>query len=143
MHPLSIGQLARAARVSTHTIRYYEKAGLLPPPARRPSGYREYTERELLQLKFVRQARALGFGLDEVSELLSLDSPQLSLDESNKVIERKLAAIDRRLAALTRWREALSARERNQAADGATILCLAEDGDDADTDASGGTDVQR
>ena len=63
MSRLSIGQLAKAANVSIHTIRYYEKAGLLPQPARQPYGFRQYAAEDLLQLKFVRQARSLGFPL--------------------------------------------------------------------------------
>lgn len=106
MHGLSIGKLAKAAKVSIHTIRFYEKSGLLPRPTRRPSGFREYSELDVLQLKFVREARLLGFSLEEILELLALE------DEANgttirAIAGRKLKAIDHRIARLEQWRRAL------------------------------------
>jgi MerR family transcriptional regulator, copper efflux regulator len=135
MRPLSIGKLARAAKVSIHTIRYYEKAGLLPPPARRPSGYRQYTPHDLLQLRFVRKARSLGFGLEEIAQLLALEAqpPQGKLEST--ALEQKLAVIDQRITELQRWRHALTLRSKSHAATGSSILLLAEHETDADTGA--------
>lgn len=105
MHGLSIGKLAKAAKVSIHTIRFYEKSGLLPRPIRRPSGFREYSELDVLQLKFVREARLLGFSLEEISELLALEE-ETSSAVVRAVASRKLKAIDQRIARLQQWRHA-------------------------------------
>ncbi|NYT37094.1 MerR family transcriptional regulator [Allopusillimonas soli] len=68
----SIGQLARATGVKPVTIRYYERVGLLPMVSRNASGYRKYSEAARNRLLFIRRCRALGFGLDDIRELLEL-----------------------------------------------------------------------
>lgn len=68
----SIGQAAARSGVSTKMIRHYEAIGLLPKVARADSGYRQYTESDVRTLRFVRRARALGFGMAEIAELLAL-----------------------------------------------------------------------
>src|SRR5688572_14076251 len=104
MHGLSIGKLAKAAKVSIHTIRFYEKSGVLPQPIRRASGFREYSEVDVVQLRFVREARLLGFSLEEISELLALEHETGS--EVRAIVGRKLKAIDQRIARLQHWRRA-------------------------------------
>lgn len=106
MHGLSIGKLAKAAKVSIHTIRFYEKSGLMPRPTRRPSGFREYSELDVLQLKFVREARLLGFSLEEILELLALEDEEGSAT-IRAIAGRKLKAIAHRIARLEQWRRAL------------------------------------
>lgn len=69
---LFIGRVARAAGVSVHTIRYYERRGLLRPPQRTQSGYRVYEQAVVDQLRFIQRAHALGFSLAEVKEILRL-----------------------------------------------------------------------
>lgn len=69
---LAIGALSQRTRCKVETIRYYEKAGLLPAPARSPGGYRLYGNDHLKRLTFIRRARALGFSIDEVRKLLEL-----------------------------------------------------------------------
>jgi MerR family transcriptional regulator, mercuric resistance operon regulatory protein len=68
----SIGTLSKQTGCNIETIRYYEKAGLLPVPARSPAGYRRYGSPHLRRLTFIRRARALGFSLEEVRKLLQL-----------------------------------------------------------------------
>jgi DNA-binding transcriptional MerR regulator len=114
MHGLSIGKLAKAAKVSIHTIRFYEKSGLLPQPSRRPSGFREYSDLDLLQLQFVRQARSLGFSLEEIAELLMFDDAA-SRAPVGRAVDRKLAIVDRKLADLEQWRRALNELRRDPA----------------------------
>lgn len=70
--PLLIGRLARLAGVKPDTIRFYERRGLLPRPARTAAGYRVYEEANLRRVRFIRKAQSLGFSLDEVQRILSL-----------------------------------------------------------------------
>ena len=106
MHGLSIGKLAKATKVSIHTIRFYEKCGLLPQPMRRPSGFRAYSELDVLQLTLVREARLLGFSLEEISTLLDLED-ETSSAVVRAVVGRKVKAIDQRIERLQQWRRAL------------------------------------
>ena len=105
MQALSIGRLAKLANVSIDTIRFYEKAGLLSPHVRRPSGFRQYSQQDLKQLRFIRRGRLLGFSLEEIGELLALDTKQSS---AASVIQQKLRVIDRKIEELRRWRDGLS-----------------------------------
>lgn len=68
----TIGQLAKAVGVNVQTLRYYERLKLLPPSARTSSGYRLYGPSEVARLRFIKNAQALGFTLQEIGELLSL-----------------------------------------------------------------------
>jgi MerR family transcriptional regulator, copper efflux regulator len=104
MQGISIGRLAKLANVSIDTIRFYEKAGLFSPHARRPSGRREYSPSDLKQLRFIRRGRLLGLSLDEIGELLALEGGQGS---AIGVVQRRLHAIDRRIEELKRWRTSL------------------------------------
>jgi Cu(I)-responsive transcriptional regulator len=72
MEAMNIGQAAAASGVSAKMIRHYEVVGLLPAPKRTDSGYRQYNDSEVHTLRFVRQARDLGFSIHEIGELLSL-----------------------------------------------------------------------
>ncbi len=69
---LAIGALSKRTSCNIETIRYYEKAGLLPVPARSPGGYRLYANAHLKRLTFIRRARALGFTIEEIRKLLKL-----------------------------------------------------------------------
>jgi MerR family copper efflux transcriptional regulator len=104
MHRLSIGRLAKLANVSIDTIRFYEKAGLLSPHVRRPSGFREYSKLDLKRLRFIRCGRLLGFSLDEIGELLALEGGQ---GPATSLIREQLRVIDRKIEALKRWRRCL------------------------------------
>jgi len=69
---VNIGAASRASGVSERMIRHYEQIGLIPPPARRDSGYRDYGEADVHRLRFVANARDLGFPIEEIRELLGL-----------------------------------------------------------------------
>jgi len=70
-HSLRIAELAEHADVSTATIRYYERIGLLPQPSRAPNGYRIYDDTTVARLGFISRAKQLGCTLDEITELNS------------------------------------------------------------------------
>lgn len=72
MAAMNIGQAAKASGLSAKMIRHYEDVGLVPAPARTESGYRQYDGGEVHTLRFIRQARDLGFSIHEIGELLSL-----------------------------------------------------------------------
>lgn len=102
---MQIGQLARHAGVPIDTVRYYERNGLLPEPARRESGYRNYQDRDVAQLRFVRRAKTLGFTLREVRELLALSRHREEDMAGFKALAAtKLADLEHKLAELARVR---------------------------------------
>jgi len=105
---MHIGQLAREAGVPIDTVRYYERNGLLPPPARGASGYRHYRPEDVARLRFVRRAKALGFTLNEIRELLALsDHRDDDMANLKAAATAKLADIDHKLAELARIRAGL------------------------------------
>ena len=69
---MNIGQAARASGVSAKMIRHYESVALFPEAARTESGYRQYTDKEVSTLRFIRQSRDLGFSIEQIRELLGL-----------------------------------------------------------------------
>lgn len=69
---MNIGAAAQVSGVSERMIRHYEKIGLIPPPARRDSGYRDYVDADVHRLRFIANARDLGFATDEIVTLLAL-----------------------------------------------------------------------
>ena len=108
MEQMTIGRLAREADVSTDTVRFYERKGLLSEVARSESGYRQYGEEAVQRLKFIRRAKALGFTLGEISDLLDLNTnDHESCKEAGERAERTIARIDAQIAELGRMRDAL------------------------------------
>jgi Hg(II)-responsive transcriptional regulator len=107
MSTLTIGKLAAAAGVGVDTVRFYERAGLLRKPVRTPAGYRMYAPGDAARLRFVRRAKALGFSLEEVGQLLRLNDGSGRRSSVRALAQRRLAEIEQRLAELTRMRKTL------------------------------------
>ena len=104
----TIGQLARRAGVGVETVRFYERQGLLAPPPRGTSGYRQYPEDAVARLHFIRRAKALGFSLREIRKLLSLQAdPTGSSGEVQTRAHAKLADIDGKIHTLRQMRQRL------------------------------------
>lgn len=98
---MQIKELARATGVEVETIRYYEKQGLLPEPARRDNGYREYEVAHLEQLSFIRHCRALDMSLADVSRLLVfVDEPDVHCGKVNLLVDDQLARVRARLKSM-------------------------------------------
>ena len=99
---LSIGDLSRATGVKATTIRFYEAEGLLPAAARTAGGHRVYAQGHLDRLGFLRHARELGFGMEDIRELLRLAAaaPDAPCDGADAIARRHLAAVRARLARL-------------------------------------------
>jgi Cd(II)/Pb(II)-responsive transcriptional regulator len=98
---VQIKELSRATGVDVETIRFYEKQGLLPPPARRDNGYRDYAEPHLERLSFIRHCRALDMPLADVARLLSfLDEPEVHCADVNGLVDQQLARVRARLKSM-------------------------------------------
>ncbi len=105
---MKIGELAQRTGVPIDTVRYYERQGLLPPPDRQPSGYRSYQADDVTRLRFVRRAKALGFTLEEIRELLDLSGRREDdMGSLKAAAEHKLADVEAKLSELVRIRDGL------------------------------------
>jgi MerR family transcriptional regulator, mercuric resistance operon regulatory protein len=104
-----IGALARRTGVNIETIRYYERSGLLPKPARTPAGYRAYGPGDAQRLLFIRRTRDLGFSLDEVRRLLGLaDQKSRSCRSVHALAVGHLAEIRAKIVDLRRMEKILA-----------------------------------
>lgn len=98
---MAIGALAKLTGCSPETVRYYERVGVLPKPARTSGGQRRYTHEHVKRLRFVRRARDLGFPLDEVRGLMRLvDEPGHTCAEVEEMTRGHLDAVRSRLGDL-------------------------------------------
>jgi MerR family transcriptional regulator, copper efflux regulator len=106
---LSIGTLAKAAGVTTPTIRYYEDIGLLPKPERNASGQRIYDEGDVERLTFIRRCRDFGFSIDQVRLLASLSiSPDRDCAEVRDIASEHLTDVRAKLAELKALEQSLA-----------------------------------
>lgn len=106
---MNIGKASRASGVSQRMIRHYEAIGLIPPPVRRESGYRDYSDADVRRLRFAANARDLGFPIEEIRELLALwgddrrasaDVKALALARAKELGKKARALADMRAALL-------------------------------------------
>ncbi|HPE70696.1 MAG TPA: MerR family transcriptional regulator [Candidatus Competibacter sp.] len=106
---LTVGELAKAADVHVETVRYYQRRGLLATPERQYGTIRRYTEADLNRLRFIRRAQRLGFTLDEITQLLALDTVR-DRDQARALAEIKVADLDARITDLQAMRRVLIER---------------------------------
>lgn len=109
MSALKIGEVADRADVGIETIRYYERQGLLEPPRRRASGYRQYDESVVSRLKFIRRAKTLGFTLAEIRDLLGLwVGGETRCEQIRARAGQKIADIEERIQLLQKMKRSLN-----------------------------------
>jgi Hg(II)-responsive transcriptional regulator len=135
METLTIGRVARSAGLGIETVRFYEKEGLLDPPRRTRSNYRIYSDQAVARLRFIKRAKALGFTLKEIKELLDLSQdPTARMSDIKDQVEIKIADIKRKITDLSRIQRVLETLDAGcdgrGSTDGCPILHALEDGDD-------------
>lgn len=104
----TIGALSRVTGVHIETIRYYERIGILQTAARRPSGHRIFGQTHIDRLGFIRRSRKLGFGLEEIRNLLSLDDGGGTLcQDAHKIATDHLSVVEEKITDLQKLAKAL------------------------------------
>jgi DNA-binding transcriptional MerR regulator len=107
---LRVAQLADAVGLRSDTVRYYERAGLLPPPARTAGGYRTYDETAVDRLRFIQGAQRLGLKLRDIADLLAVrDTGKCPCEPAEQLLRRRLAELDAEMARLATLREQMTA----------------------------------
>lgn len=105
---MNIGAASEASGVSQRMVRHYEKIGLIPPPARRDSGYRDYSAADVHRLRFIANARDLGFPIEEIRSLLALwQDRSRSSAEVKALASARAEELGRKAAALEAMRATL------------------------------------
>lgn len=105
---MTIAKLAGAGGVGVETVRYYQRRGLLTEPARPDgTGFRTYSDSDVRRLRFIRQAQAAGFTLDEIAELLALDATE-DRNRARELARSRIAALDASIAEMVSARQALA-----------------------------------
>jgi DNA-binding transcriptional MerR regulator len=107
---MKIGEVAARADVSVDTVRFYERRGVLPPPGRRPSGYREYPGSTVERIQMARNLQRLGFTLDEIIDALHAHDRGTATCESELWrLEAVVDRIDAKISELRRTRSLITA----------------------------------
>jgi Cu(I)-responsive transcriptional regulator len=126
MQRMNIGDAAAAAGVTPKMVRHYESLGLIPEAERTDAGYRLYGEREISMLRFIRQARSLGFSMEQIGALMSLwNDPERHSSDVKQVALEQLAGLEERQRELDQMRgtlEELVSRCRGDASAHCAIL---------------------
>jgi len=106
---LRIGEIAKLSGVCVETLRFYEREGLIPKPARSQSGYRQYSETAVKQIQFIQHAKALGFSLKDIGELITLKTkPGTTCKGIRTKAQAKIDEIQQKIDALEEMKTALS-----------------------------------
>ena len=109
---MRIGELARRSGVAVETIRYYEAQGLLPAPLRLDNNYRNYTQKHLARLHFIRHCRLLDMSLEEIGRLTNLPKGQAEdFSVVHETISSHIKDIEKRIEELTELKQKLQALE--------------------------------
>lgn len=129
---MRIGEVAAQAGVNVQTLRYYERRGLLPEPARGSSGYREYNPETVRLVRFIRRAQELGFTLREIEDLIELRQSPRRGAEARAVASAKVEDIEHRIRQLKAMRKALGGLVAACDCEAGTLTCpIIEASDDS------------
>jgi DNA-binding transcriptional MerR regulator len=105
----SIGQAADLLKVSPHTLRYYEKIGLIAPVSKTSGGSRQYQERDIERIKFIKRAQRMHFSLEEIRALIDLDKAAIiEKPQAQRLVKDKLKEIEESLIDLNRLKKDLN-----------------------------------
>jgi DNA-binding transcriptional MerR regulator len=122
---MKIGEVANESGVSIDTVRFYERVGVLPPPARTPSGYRDYTPDTVNRIQLTRELQAVGFTLaDVVDALVAHDAGGATCESERWRLEAALGRVDAKLAELRALRRRI-VRAQQACASGHCMLATA------------------
>jgi len=122
--PLFIGAVARRAGIGVETVRFYERQGLIGEPPRTAARYRQYPENVVARLRFIKRAKALGFSLREIDELLALRlDPRADQADVKGRATAKITEIDAKVGDLQRMKRALAGLVRACSGRGAARDC--------------------
>jgi MerR family transcriptional regulator, copper efflux regulator len=100
--------IVKLSGVTRESLRFYERKGLLEPPQRNKSGYRQYNEHHLDRLCFIKAAQQVGFTLQEIKNLLDLKlEPQDICEETQQAAQSKITEIDQKIITLSNMRRSL------------------------------------
>lgn len=106
---LRIGAVAKQSGIGIETVRFYEREGLISTPARTASGYRQYPESIIKQLRFIQHAKTLGFSLKQIGELITLkNSRNANCKSVKQAAQDKLDDIQEKIDALENMKAALA-----------------------------------
>nr|WP_281721459.1 MerR family DNA-binding protein [Nitrosomonas nitrosa] len=124
MEYLTTGKLAKASGVKLETVRFYERQGLLPKPARTSAGYRCFSPVAVQRIQFIKRAQVLGFTLTEIKELLALSSAAgVSCGTVRESANAKIKDIEDRIRSLQSMRRALGRLARTCSGEGPISKC--------------------
>ena len=106
---LKIGELSNRTGLSAHTLRFYEKHGLISASVRSDSGYRYYTDSDVRRVGFVKTARSIGFSLGDISQLLSIrvDKQSHSCEDVTEITQLKLDQVNAKIVELRGMQQTL------------------------------------
>jgi len=121
---LSIGQVAKRTGVTVETVRFYEKQSLIGVPQRSDTGYRQYPEETVKRVRFIQNAKEVGFTLKDIAELLALrQEPGTSCSDIKLHATQKIEEVDRKIQDLNRIRNALARMIVTCSGNGAASQC--------------------
>jgi MerR family copper efflux transcriptional regulator len=98
---LTVARLAKLSGVAPDTVRFYERRGLLPAPPRSPAGYRNYAERDLERLRFIRGSKELGLTLEQIADLLKIVGAEGAREQVQDLAVRRLRELEIKVAQLS------------------------------------------